>query len=69
MYSISWISKPGFGIREMGDILSSVNSTLYKFNQIIHGSADTAAKTTAYMKFSVSSIMTSKKIKDYVVWN
>jgi hypothetical protein len=51
----------------MGDILSSVNSTLYKFNQIIHGSADTAAKTTAYMKFSVSSIMTSKKIKDYVV--
>lgn len=53
----------------MGDILSSVNSTLYKFNQILHDSADAATKTPAYIKSSASSIMTSKRIKNCFLWD
>lgn len=65
---MSWLSKlPGFGIRKIGNILSSVNSTLSQLNQTIHGSAEAAAKTTEHIKSGANGVMTAKGVKDCVV--
>ena len=56
-----WKSRiPGFGIRTVGNILSSLNSTLSRFNKTIHGSVEAAAKTTEHIKSGASGIMTAK---------
>ena len=55
------------GINSIGKAISSIGDALSKFNETIHGSADSAAKTAEHVKSGASGIMTAKGVKDCVV--
>ena len=56
-----------FVIRTVKSIVATLNNTLAKFNQTIHGSTDAAAKTTDHIRSVASGMMTAKGVKDCVV--
>ena len=51
-----------FGIRSVGKAISSLGDALSKFNQTIHGSADSAAKTVEHIKSGASPSYITRKI-------
>jgi hypothetical protein len=56
-----------FGIKSISAILLSINATASKLNQTIHGSSESAMKTTEYIRSGSTAIMTAKGVKDCVV--
>lgn len=55
------------GIRTIAKSVNSINDSLSKLNQTVHGSAASAAKTTQHIKSGATGVMTAKGVTDCVV--
>lgn len=54
-------------LKRIADGIFAINDGLSKLNQVIHGSAEAAAKATTITKTTGSLVMTVKGVKDCVV--